>query len=253
MFGRKTRQRDAVTAALDTQIRVLSDEYNKGKVTCDRLIRENLTYVARLDEAIKERDAARKECHEVVKVNRDQAARIEALEEQVDRCDGARRGAIKDRDEALKKRDEALEKRDAVLRKLNEQPLCEICPEMGRLYRESETRKREAEDAHRQIEALQERLQTSGQIVERKVWRVVERKVWRVRAKALELATLAQATGNGLPEHVEFWRAARKLGVPVDEVKDYKLNQDSLEFYDWRLDCPQCSDERYNTTVYEVG
>lgn len=80
---------------------------------------------------------------------------------------------------------------------------------------------------------------------------VVERKIWRVRAKAVELAALAEfKPGDGLREQAEFWRAARKLGVPVDEVKYYALHQDVMEFYSWAGEPAGCS---FNTMVYEIG
>jgi len=140
-------------------------------------------------------------------------SRIKALEEQVVRCDGALGEARKERDKYSAALEELAKKRDAA--------------------------QKECHEAQKERDAA--------------LRKVVERKVWRVRAKAVELATLAQATGNGLPEHIEFWRAARKLGVPMDEVKDYKLHQDSFEFYNWSFDDPSTLSVCYNTTVYEVG
>lgn len=79
---------------------------------------------------------------------------------------------------------------------------------------------------------------------------VIERKIWRVRAKAAELAALAdRKDSDGLCEQAEFWRAARKLGVPVDEVAYYTLEKDVMSFYSG--DYPAGS--VFNTMVYEVG
>ena len=81
---------------------------------------------------------------------------------------------------------------------------------------------------------------------------VVERTIWRVRAKAAELAALRAVppgTDHTVRE-VEFWRAVRKLGVPVDQVKGINQNKDFFEFFDFEeLSLVGV----FNTTVFEIG
>lgn len=81
---------------------------------------------------------------------------------------------------------------------------------------------------------------------------VVERTIWRVRAKAAELAALRAVPPGTDPtvRAVEFWRAVRKLGVPVDQVKGINQNKDFFEFFDFK---ELSLGGVFNTTVFEIG
>jgi hypothetical protein len=83
---------------------------------------------------------------------------------------------------------------------------------------------------------------------------VVERTIWRVRAKAVELVVLAGVPPGADPavRAVEFWRAARKLGVPVDQVKGVHQDKDYVEFLNFDDLAPRPA-AVYNTTVVEIG
>jgi len=102
----------------------------------------------------------------------------------------------------------------------------------------------QARKAEARAEAAEKRL--------REPLQVVERTIWRVRAKAAELAALRAVPPGTDPtvRAVEFWRAVRKLGVPVDQVKDFRQHLDYFEFFDFaELNVVGVG----NTTVFEIG
>ena len=123
---------------------------------------------------------------------------------------------------------------------LRKAPDCGTCPDAQRSYQESESWKKRAEAAEKR---LHEPLP------------VVKHTIWRVRAKAAELAALRAVPQGTDPtvRAVEFWRAVRKLGVPVDQVKDVRQHLDYFEFYDFGELSISSPVGAFITTVFEIG
>jgi seryl-tRNA synthetase len=108
---------------------------------------------------------------------------------------------------------------------LRKTPVCGLCPDTQRLYQEVESWKSQSKTWEKRYAECDAALKSASRMPP-----ITERKVWRVcGAKGMQLIVLEGATTNPVTAS-EFWRAARKLGIPVDEVGNHKIVKDVMVF-----------------------
>jgi hypothetical protein len=122
----------------------------------------------------------------------------------------------------INQRDERIKELEGELRKA---PVCGICPDTQRLYQEVESWKSQSKSLEKRYAECDAALKSASRMPP-----ITRRKVWRVcGAKGMQLIVLEGATTNPVTAS-EFWRAARKLGIPVDEVGNHRIEKDVMVF-----------------------
>ena len=141
-----------------------------------------------------------------------------ALQNKVAKAEADNRGLCA----VITRRDERIKELEHSLRKV---PDCGTCPDAQRSYQESESWKERAEAAEKRYVECDAALKSASRMPP-----ITRRKVWRVcGAKGMQLIVLDGAV-NGKVTASEFWRAARKLGIPVDEVGNHTIERDVMVF-----------------------